>query len=162
MTSPTLPTAHEFEVMLTGLLNRQVKASLTTERALPPLSVDQYYGVYDDGKGETAAAWISDLPASAALGSALTLLPKNLAEVAIKEKKFGVDLHDNLREVVNISANSFHGQRVRLIEFVGCVKEAPKKISALMGSKVKWAKFSVVVTGFFTGIVVLVVKDDES
>jgi hypothetical protein len=162
MSHPGLPTVLATSQLLAGLINKPVQAHFGEGKALEKQAGGCFIGVYDDGKGNTEAAWFSDMPLSASLGAALTLLPKNMAQAAVTEKKLSQEMLDNLREVVNVSASVFTEKRVRLVKLYGPLEKVPPEVTAFAQGKVKRQEMTIDVGSYFLGNLVLLVNADET
>lgn len=155
MSQITFPQDKEFAKTLSDLLGKEVKVK-TVASAAPLKPTECFIGGYDDGKGTCEAGWLSDLPASVSLAAALTLVPAGVAKEAVQTKKVSSDLQDNVREVINIAANSFAGKRVRLVEFRGLQEPLASNWQAWMAMASRVVHFDVLVTGYIPGRITLV------
>lgn len=76
----------------------------------PVLTVEDFYIIaeYDREDGTLGASAAIDLPLSASLAAALTLVPPGVAEASIKAKKLEEMLEENLGEVLNVIGRVFN------------------------------------------------------
>jgi hypothetical protein len=94
-----IPIQEAVRDFFTDLLGRGVAASKRT-----PLDYDDplVVGRYLDDDGELAALLVSDIDFAAISGAALAMIPKVVADEAIKMGEVNETLFDNFREVVNV------------------------------------------------------------
>ncbi|HET9960152.1 MAG TPA: hypothetical protein VFQ61_36930 [Polyangiaceae bacterium] len=110
---------------------------------------------YVDGASELISAWTIERSLAWALGAALTMIPAEIVEEAIKSGTPQQELDDNFREVVNVlatvPANLLHRRSV--LESVSSEKPAlqrtARQVSAVDSS---WVVLKVAVDGYAEGL----------
>lgn len=152
MDHATVPKPAELGRALSGILNKNVKA--TSIKAAPWTLAKSYVGYYDDGKGACEGVWISDLPLSASMGAALSLIPAGVAQEAVKAGQLTQDIFDNTREVANIAANSFGAKRVRLVDLVRGDAQLPEEVAHIMARPGQRLDLQIEVAGYAGGVLI--------
>lgn len=159
MPQALLPVPLGVAKALGGILNKDVKAVSTPPiPLLAPLPF--YVGYYDDGTGsQPEGLWLSDLPLTASLGAALTLIPAGAAADAAKAGKMTVDLTENAQEVCNIVANCWQLKRVRLNGFFAAGTTLPPHVQALVDKPGQRMDMAITVPGYVGGRLILLGKE---
>lgn len=152
MDHASVPKSIDISRALSGILNKNVKA--TAIKDAPWVLKTSYVGHYDDGNGACEGIWISDMPLSASLGAALSLIPSGVAQESVKAGQLTAEILDNTREVANIVANSYGSKRVRLIDFLRGDGVLPADVQALMAKPGQQVSFQIDVAGYAGGILI--------
>ena len=97
-----MPTGIQLGDVLTGLLGKQVNATVETTELGPDDPAGLLCGVLIDEEGHVGGACIADSAAAAYAGAALAIIAKPVADEAIADGKLTTTLTDNFSEVVNI------------------------------------------------------------
>ena len=155
MVHAQLPLPLQITQALSGIIGKQATAKPTPAPAVIALN-KAFVGHYDDGLGATEGAWVSDLPLSASLGAALALIPVGVVDEAISAGKVAPELAENLREVINIIANSFLHKRVRLVGLTGPGQAHAPEAIALIQARKQLLHVEVTVAGYRAGTLSLV------
>jgi hypothetical protein len=146
-TDPNRPRViHEISETLSQLLDRQVQVN-----ALKSGEPTEIVVRYVDGTGDLVAAWTIDRVLSWSLGAALTMVPRNMVDEAIKAGAADAQIDENFKEVVNVLATAAANVAERRAVLESIAEEAPilmrtaRQISAAGGH---WMVLEVSVDGY--------------
>lgn len=113
--------------------------------------------VLDGGKAD--AMVVCDLPAAAAFGAALALIPAGVAAECVKRGQLDENLLENFKEVLNITGGKLNGAGLPHIKLgpVHAAPPPPKEVTDLVAHAGARADLAVTVAGYPTGTVSIVV-----
>jgi hypothetical protein len=159
--NPTpLPSPQQIREMMEMLLGRDVDvetgADMPSARAPGGVAVGLF--TIDPG-GRTAALWVSDLPASAAIGAAIGLLPPAQAAAAVEDGMNQL-VSDNLREAINVSGSMLNeeGAPHVILKDVYLPGDAlPSDVAGLVSAYVPRHDLKVSVVGYGAGVLSFIV-----
>jgi hypothetical protein len=152
--NPNIDPKVSLQNVLRGLFDRPVQLAVVPKFEVAfgkPAVIAVYTGVGDDVIGLMVCA----MPVAAYLGAALSLLPKPVAEDAIKKGCLDEALLENFREVANICASLFaeqSGARAHLQTVINKVTANPPAYKPLLTSPNR-ADVSVEVPNYGTGVI---------
>lgn len=129
-----IPVAEAVSRMLADLLGR---ACSVKPAAKPGFAEAGLVGVLVDSSEQMRALVFSDRAFAALAGAALSLVPRAVAEEAIKKNVLPENLLENHREIANVSTVLFNAinsdaDHVRLKEIVAAGPTCPQAIRALL------------------------------
>jgi hypothetical protein len=122
--------------VMRGLFDRPIQLA-SAPKYEPAMAKAAVVAVYTGGGTDAVGLLVCSIQAAAYLGAALSLLPKPVAEDAIKKGMLDDALLENFREVANICSSLFAeqaGTRVHLDTVLNKVTAPPATYKALMTS----------------------------
>jgi hypothetical protein len=140
--------------LLRGLFDRPIQLT-AAPKFEPGFSKVGVVAVYLGPSEETVGLLVCSIQAAAYLGAALSLLPKPVAEDAIKRGALDDALLENFREVANICSSLFAeqaGARVHLDTVLNKVIAAPPAYKNLLASPNR-ADVSVDIPNYGPGVI---------
>jgi hypothetical protein len=147
------PIQEDVRDLLTDLLGRGIAVDKVSRLEMEDDACG-LVGVYATDEGEIAALTVIDGPLCARAGAALSMVPTNVADDAIKKNELTDTLVDNIREVVNIFArflNSSKSPHVRLVNTFVLPAELPDDVRALYLAPEFRRDFAVQIEGYGNG-----------
>ena len=145
-----LPTAAEVSTLLGDLLGKRV----TAKPATPVKAIDPgYAGRLVDPTGTLRGITFSDRAFAAYSGAGLAMIPRGVADDAIKKGQVPPNLLENHDEVVNIATALINGanQNVVHVKLGGTIPTGPTmapELKALMTKPAARADFVVDIDGY--------------
>jgi hypothetical protein len=106
---PTVDPKVSLQNVLRGLFDRPVQLT-PTQKFEPTFSKSAVIAAYTDSNEQVVGLMLCSISAAAYLGAALSLLPKPVAEDAIKKNALDEALLENFKEVANICTSLFAEQ----------------------------------------------------
>ena len=146
-----LPQAHQLATYLGRLLRRDVEAKLLPKPAPGKLA---YVGTFHGGERTVIAMCAADIAFAAYAGSALSLVPPDVAESNIRAGA----LDEAVAEVLNVLARVYvvpESRHVTLLQSIFPPAAAPASIDGVPAGQVKRADFEVTLDGYGTGLLTL-------
>lgn len=140
--------------LLRGLFDRPVQLAVAPKFE-PGFSKAAVIASYTGAGDEVVGLMVCSVSAAAYLGAALSLLPKSVAEDAIKKSSLDDALMENFREVANICTSLFAeqiGGRAHLQAVANKVQAPPAAFKVLMASPNR-ADVSIEVPNYGSGII---------
>lgn len=154
--NPNVDPKVSLQNILRGLFDRPVQMAVAPKFEIS-FSKPAVLGIYNGVDTEVVGLLVCSMSAAAYLGAALSLLPKPVAEDAIKKGSLDDTLLENFREVANICASLFaeqHGARAHLQSVTNKVTTPPAALKPILTSPHR-ADVSVDVPNYGTGIISL-------
>jgi hypothetical protein len=144
---------------LLGMLFDGIKVKTGSKLDLSPNS-NAYSGVYVSDSKQTVALCACDFGFAARSGAALSMLPPNAVQEALKSKQLGPAMLDNLREVMNICARLMlrEGSPHLKLDQVYAVAALPPAASALIGSARNRIDFEIELGKYGSGTVAVLAE----
>jgi hypothetical protein len=145
-----LPTAAEVSALLGDLLGKRVTAKPTAPVKATDLG---FAGKLQDPTGSLRGITFSDRAFAAYTGAGLAMIPRNVADDAIKKGQVPANLLENHDEVVNIATALINSanQNVVHVKLGGTVPTGPTMaadVKALMTKPASRADFVVDIDGY--------------
>ncbi|HWL44728.1 MAG TPA: hypothetical protein VNQ73_17430 [Ilumatobacter sp.] len=136
LATPTrpMPLPEQLRDFLTDLLG-QPAAVDKAKRELdidPDADVPVLTGVFVDDTGSVAGACLADLGFAAQAGAALAMIPRPVADDAVKQGTLVDNLRDNFYEVANIATSLINGPSVPHIKISELVDGVPDAVRDLI------------------------------
>jgi hypothetical protein len=134
--NPNIDPKVSLQNLLRGLFDRPIQMAVAPKFEVSfskPGVIVVYTGTADDVVG----LMVCSVAGAAYLGAALSLLPKPVAEDAIKKGTLDESLLENFREVANICTSLFaeqHGTRAHLQTVLNKVTAPPAAYKAILAS----------------------------
>lgn len=122
--------------VMRGLFDRPIQLT-AAPKFEPAAAKAAVIAVYTGPEGNTIGLMVCSVQAAAYLGAALSLLPKPVAEDAIKRSALDDALLENFREVANICSSMFAEQagcRAHLGDVLNKITVTPPELKALMAT----------------------------
>lgn len=146
-----LPRESDIQHVVGGLIGRNI----TVKRCAPLSPGTQYpVAVYGGTHIPVGAVCVCELPLAIYMGAALTLIPIDIANAGVKNKKILGDILDNFREVVNVSASMFNqdgAPHVALRSLLVPPDAVPIEVTKVLLKPAARADFEVMIPGYGAG-----------
>lgn len=152
-----IPIQEAVRDFFTDLLGRGTAAS---KRAALSLDDPLVVGRYLDDDGEIAAVVVSDIDFAAISGAALAMIPKVVADEAIKSGELTEALFDNFREVVNVFSSLLNAPSTPHLVLKG-IERHPDETTELLdvlSSPTRQRTFDVTIEGYGSGCLGVLVR----
>lgn len=154
-----LPPAEAVARMLTDLLGRPCSVKPT---AKPGFADQGLIGVLADRSGQMKALTFSDRPFAALSGAALALIPRAVAEEAVRKGVIPESLLENHQEIVNISTALFNvvnadADHLKLKEMLATSPATPQALRTFLIKPAARLDLAVDISGYGTGKLSLLV-----
>lgn len=129
-----LPPVEAVARMLSDLLGRPCSVQPTTK---PGFAEQGFIGVLLDKSGTTRALTFSDKSFAALTGAALALIPRSVADAAVRSGTVPGNLLENHQEIINISTALFNAvnldtQHVKLGQILATGPAVPQAIRTFL------------------------------
>jgi hypothetical protein len=151
MSTVPAPAILDVRRLLNGLLGRPADVKDSGPGTAPPAVV----GIYTLDTGNLVAACTCDLPLTAAIGAALSLMPPGVAAESVRRGKPSPEILDNLSEVLNVGASLLNkpgNPHVVYKSLIDSPATADPAVAKLMAAPAARANFAVSVTGYGNGV----------
>lgn len=159
MKPTVVPTAFEVRELFEQMLGRDVEWDGDAK------AVDVLDGaavaVYVNDIGQVVALALADIPLIARGGSAIGLLPQNIAEQAVKDELVTPAQFDNMAEILNVAAsllNKPDTEHLRLKETFSPRETLPSEIAELALQQANRIDGELAIQGYGNGRISMVVK----
>ena len=147
----TLPTADKTARVLSGLLNRPVKAKPVASPSAPTMKFVSLFGC---GDGQTGALCFADLPLAAHAGAALVMIPPDVAKESTRASDLDPMLAENFAEICNVLSRLFADDdsiRVKLEGTAFPPAALPEAVAKLYGAAKQKLDLEIAIDGYGTG-----------
>ncbi|MBX7190735.1 MAG: hypothetical protein K1X94_01675 [Sandaracinaceae bacterium] len=154
-----LPPAEAVSHMLTDLLGR---ACIARSTAKPGFADQGIIGVLVNRAGETKALTFSDRSFVSLTGAALALIPRTVAEEAVKKGVIPPSILENHQEIINIATTLFNAihsdaEHLKLGPTVATGPACPQALRTFLVKPAARLDLEVEITGYGTGKLSLLV-----
>lgn len=154
-----LPPAEAVARMLGDLLGRPCSVQPTTK---PGFAEQGFIGVLVDKSGLTRALTFSDKSFTSLTGAALALIPRAVAEDAIRSGTVPSSLLENHQEIINISTALFNAvnldaEHVKLSQILATGPAVPQAIRTFLVKPAARMDLAIDIAGYGTGKLCLLV-----
>lgn len=154
-----LPPVEAVARMLGDLLGRPCSVQPT---AKPGFAEQGFIGVLVDKSGTTRALTFSDKAFTSLAGAALALIPRAVADDAIRSGAVPANLRENHQEIINISTALFNAvntesEHVRLTQLLATGPAVPQAIRTLLVKPAARMDLAIEISGYGTGKLCLLV-----
>lgn len=154
LATPTrpMPLPEQLRDFLTELLGQAVAADKAKrELDLGDEDVRLLTGVFLDDTGAVAGACLADVAFAARTGAALAMIPKPVADEAVKQGAVADNLRDNFYEVANIATSLLNGPSVPHLRLAELADGVPDAVRDLLVRAAGRRTFSVTVGDYGSG-----------
>jgi len=135
LATPTrpMPLPEQLRDFLTDLLGQ----AAAVDKAKQELAIGEddptvYTGVFVDDEGHVIGACLADLAFAARAGAALAMIPKPVADDALKQGALVDNLRENYYEVANIATSLLNGPSVPHLKLTELVDGVPDEVRDLI------------------------------
>lgn len=159
MKPTVVPTAFEIRELFEQMLGRDVEwdGDAKAVDVLDGASV----AVYVNDIGAIVALGLADIPLTARGGSAIGLLPQNIAEQAVADELVTPAQFDNMAEILNVAAsllNKPDSEHLRLKETFSPRETVPAPVAELALQQANRIDGGLTIQGYGSGRISMVVK----
>lgn len=148
-----MPATEAVRELLANMLGREIEL---TERAaeikVDDPELDCRSAIFVDDSGTCVAACVTDVALAAYSGAALAMIPKAVADDAIKAKAIGEGLADNAKELANVGAGLLNGPSVAHVKLRDVVHEVPDEVKDLIVKAKGRMTWDVTIADYGTGV----------
>lgn len=153
LATPTrrMPAPESVRDFLGDLLGKGVSVDKRAEIELDDDEVVWFSGIFVEDDGSVGGACIADLQLASYTGAALAMIPKPVAEDAIKAGELAEGLFDNYHEVANIMTALLNGASVPHLKIRELVPGIPDEIRDLVIRAAGRRSFDLTITDYGSG-----------
>jgi len=147
----TLPSSDKTARLLSGLLNRPVKAKPAAAPSAPTM---KFVGLFGRGDGQAGAACFADLPLAAYAGAALVMIPSDVAQQSARSKDIDPMLAENFAEICNVLSRLFADDDTIRVKLEGTAfppAALPETVTKLYGAAKQKLDLEIAIDGYGSG-----------